>query len=47
MSGKKPLKYLTSIVDTFEVMKAKGRQGEIEVGGGDQGVTMISCQVVT
>ena len=47
MSGKKTLNYLTSIVDTLEVMKAKGRQGETEVGGGDQGVTMISCQVVT
>lgn len=43
----KTLKNLTSLVYTLEVMKARGRQDETQVGGGDQGVTMISCQVVT
>lgn len=43
----KTLKNLTSLVYTLEVMKARGRQDETQVGGEDQGVTMISCQVVT
>lgn len=46
ISGRKK-KNLTLIVYTSEVMKAKGRKNETGVGGGDQPLMTLSCQVVT
>lgn len=46
INGRKK-KNLTLIVYTSEVMKAKGRKNETGVGGGDQPLMTLSCQVVT